>query len=292
MLRVLALVGILAISFSAIFVRAAGVSPGTSAFFRVAYAVPALLVLVALVRDPVRRPLSDRLLAMGAGAFFALDLNAWHRSIEHIGAGLATVLGNLQVVIVALLAWLLHDERPTRASFVALPLAFIGLALTTGLGRGDAYGREPVAGAIFGALTAFAYAGYLLLLRRSARGGGSAAGPLLDATASAAVVALALGLAFDPAFSLTPSWPAHGWLLALAWGAHTLGWFLISRALPRLPALETSVLLLVQPTLTLVWGMLLFQEDPSPLQWAGAALVLGSVALASWTGAARPAPAS
>lgn len=285
--RLAALAGIVAISFSAIFVRAAGVSPGTSAFFRVGYALPALLLLVLLARGRDPRPWSERGIGIAAGLFFAVDLNFWHRSIDYIGAGLATVLGNLQVVLVALLAWMIHRERPTPAAMVAVPLAFLGLALTTGLGRGDAYGSNPVLGAIFGAGTALAYTGYLLLLRRSARRQGPAAAPLLDATFGAAVGCLAMGLLFDPQFELLPTWPAHGWLLGLALGSHTFGWVLITRALPRLPALETSVLLLVQPTLTMAWGVLLFDEAPSVLQWIGVLLVLGGVALVSWLGAAK-----
>ena len=35
------------------------------------------------------------------------DLVLWHHSIDYVGAGLATVLGNMQVVLVGLLAWVL-----------------------------------------------------------------------------------------------------------------------------------------------------------------------------------------
>ena len=45
---------------------------------------------------------------------FAADLTFWHHSIDAVGAGLATVLGNIQVVFVGLLAWAL-GERPTTA---------------------------------------------------------------------------------------------------------------------------------------------------------------------------------
>ncbi|HET6405009.1 MAG TPA: EamA family transporter [Candidatus Thermoplasmatota archaeon] len=199
MARLHAVGGVLAISFSAIFVRAADVSPGTSAFFRVLYAIPVLLVFFLLQPEKDARPPRDRLIALAAGAFFALDLHFWHRSIGYIGAGLATVIGNLQVVLVAVVAWVALRERPTRAALVALPIALAGLALTTGLGRADAYGSDPVLGAAFGILTAFAYTGYLLLLRRSGRARGNAAGPLLDATLGAAVAGLPLSLLSTPA---------------------------------------------------------------------------------------------
>jgi drug/metabolite transporter (DMT)-like permease len=53
-------------------------------------------------------------------------------------------------------------------------------------------------------------------------------------------------------------------------------------ALPRLPVVETSVLLLGQPVFTVIWGVLLFDERLSFLQWAGSAIVLAGVAALSF----------
>lgn len=290
MVRARALAGIFAISFSAIWVVLADVSPGTSAFFRGFYALPVLAVLYLVVRRSDARPTRDRLIAFVAGILLGIDLNLWHRSIEYVGAGLATVLGNTQVLFVAGLAWLLLRERPTRAAFVAVPVAFAGVVLTAGVGQRDAFGSDPALGALLGVLTAIAYAGFLLLLRAGNRGRGHPAGPLFDATLGVVLVCFVLGLLFDRGFSLRPVWPAHGWLLGLALASHSLGWLAIATALPRLPALDTSILLLLQPTLTVVWGVLLFREDPSPGQWLGVVLVLAGVALASIAGAARRRP--
>ena len=48
---------------------------------------------------------------MIAGIFFAADLIFWHQAIADVGAGLATVLGNLQVVVVPFVAWAVLHER-------------------------------------------------------------------------------------------------------------------------------------------------------------------------------------
>ncbi|MGH2678626.1 MAG: EamA family transporter, partial [Actinomycetota bacterium] len=101
-----AVAGALCIAFSGIFVRLADVAPDTAAVFRCLFAVPALALVAAGERRRFGpRTRRDRFLAMVAGVFFALDLAFWHRSIEAVGAGLATVLGNLQVVFVAVAAW-------------------------------------------------------------------------------------------------------------------------------------------------------------------------------------------
>src|SRR5919197_6252637 len=125
-----ALAGAAAIAFSAILYREAGVSPETGAFFRCAYALPALWLVVRVEERLLGlRPRELRLTAWAAGAFFAADLLLWHHGIEAVGAGLATVLGNTQVVIVGLVAWLLFRERPASAALAAIPLALAGIVL-------------------------------------------------------------------------------------------------------------------------------------------------------------------
>src|SRR3990172_150556 len=134
MIRLLAVLGILGISFSAVFVRLAEVSPATAAFFRAAYALPPLFLLWAMTRGGDHRSAPMRWMAAGSGLFLALDLTVWHRSVELIGAGLATVLANTQIVFVGLIAWAVHRERPTGLAFATIPVVFGGVALISGLG--------------------------------------------------------------------------------------------------------------------------------------------------------------
>jgi drug/metabolite transporter (DMT)-like permease len=82
-------------------------------------------------------------------------------------------------------------------------------------------------------------------------------------------------------------WPAQGWLIALALGAQVAGWLAIGYALPRLPAAETATIVLLQPSLTLVWGALIFGERPSTLQIVGAVVVLAGVGFVAFTRAGR-----
>ena len=106
--RLIAASGVAAISFSPILIRAAGDgSDMTIAFFRAFYALPFLVVIYWWLRERDRRPMTSRIMAVASGAFLALDLAFWHASIRQLGAGLATVIVYVQVVFVALLAWLL-----------------------------------------------------------------------------------------------------------------------------------------------------------------------------------------
>ena len=288
MTHLAALAGILSISFSAIFVRLANVSPDTASFFRAAYALPALALAYLAFRRRDRRTPRERWLAFAAGLFLALDFAFWHRAIVDIGAGLATVIGNTQVVFVGVFAWLFLRERPTRLAFALVPVVFLGVLLISGLGDDDAFGKNPLAGVWFGVLTALMYTGFLVLLRRSNRGLSPPGGPLLDATAGAFLGVAIIAPVFDRHFSIAPEWPSHGWLIALALVAQVIGWLLISSALPRLPSLETSVMLLLQPMLTVLWAYLLFDEVLSLVQWGGVALVLGGIATLAAKGSVEP----
>src|SRR5829696_463404 len=145
------LVGALAIAFSGILYRVAEVSPTTGAFFRCLWALPVLWFLAR--REDGRfgpRTRRSRTLAYAAGSFFAADLVLWHNAIEQVGAGLATVLGNTQVVLVGLLAWVLLSEGPSRSSLTAIPVVGAGVVLISGAFEQGAYGANPPLGALYG----------------------------------------------------------------------------------------------------------------------------------------------
>ncbi|MEX2543108.1 MAG: DMT family transporter [Trueperaceae bacterium] len=281
MVRLMALFGAICISFSAIFVGMADVAPATATFFRTAYALPLLFVIWWRVRGRDRRSPPMRRLAFVSGLLLGADFTLWHFSIDSIGAGLATVLANTQVLFVGLIAWFLHGERPRPLALALVPVVFLGVVLLSGLGGADAYGSNPFAGVLFGVGAGLAYSGFLVALRRSNRVLAPASGPLLDATLGAMLGTAAVGLAGGPSLELAPVWPAHGWLLTLAVVSQVVGWLSITTALPRLPALETSIVLLAQPMGSVLWSRLIFGENLSFVQWAGVALVLAGVTLLS-----------
>jgi drug/metabolite transporter (DMT)-like permease len=272
-----AVAGALTIAFSAILVKLADVEPATAAIFRCLYALPALWLLASMEdRRHGPRPLRDRRLAIPAGIFFAADLIFWHHSIADVGAGLATVLGNTQVVVVPFLAWILLGERISTRLLASLPLVCIGVVLISGVLETGAYGDHPIRGVVYGVLTGLSYAGFILVLRRSGADLRRPAGTLFDATAVATVACVIAGLAVGEA-DLVPSWPAHGWLLLLALTSQVLGWMLITVSLPRLPAALTSVTLTIQPVGSVFLGVILLGEHPTGLQLAGVACIVGGL---------------
>lgn len=291
MTRLIALLGVAGISFSAIFVGLAEASPSTSAFLRMLYALPPLALICMLQRN--RTPLNRRAirLALSAGAVFALNITVWHYNIDLVGAGLSTVMGNAQVVFIGLIAWLLFAERPTRAALTFIPVMLGSILLISGVLEEPGVGDAPVLGAILGILTAILNASWLLMFREATRSTNNTPAVLLLLTMAAASVTFLASFA-DPNFSLDIGGLSHFWLVALALTSQVAGWLLITPALNQLPALEVSVLMLVQPTLTLLWGYLVFAEAHSPWQWVGVGILLTCVAILNRVGSiAAPRPA-
>jgi drug/metabolite transporter (DMT)-like permease len=277
--RLSALLGAFFIATSGVFYRFSHVTPETATVFRCVYGLPLLLAATVLERRAAGSlPGRDRLLAIVAGVFFASDLLFWHHSIDAVGVGMATVLANLQVVVVALAAWLLFGERPAGRTLAALPIILAGVVLIGGLVGAGTYGADPLLGVVLGLTAALSYAGYLIVIRHVGRR--HTAEPVAISTATTAIVAAIVGSAlgrFDP----VPSWPAHGWLLLLGITAQSAGYLLISLSLPRLPAAVTSIILLAQPVVSVGLAMVLLGEAPSAAQLAGVALVIGGIAVAT-----------
>src|SRR3954462_11432428 len=104
--RLTAFLGAMAIAFSGVLYRWSETSPETASFYRAFWALPLLFLAAYVERNthgPAGGPMSRRTIVLAgvAGVLFAGDLIFWHHTINLVGAGLATVLGNLQVVIVA-----------------------------------------------------------------------------------------------------------------------------------------------------------------------------------------------
>jgi drug/metabolite transporter (DMT)-like permease len=290
--------GAVCISSTAVLMRLADTSASLAALGRSAFALPVLGALAWLERRPRNgspgappMPSRRRWLARLAGVVLAADLIVWNHTIADIGAGLSTVVGNLEVLIIAVLAWLVLGERPRRSLVLASPVMLAGLVLVGGLADGagsHAYGADPRLGVVLGVGVALLYAIYILMLRQatSSPAAGAApaavAAPLFEATVGAVAGSVVLGLALgDFTHGLGPAgWATFGWLALLALTSQVIGWLLITVAMPRLAAGMIGALLLIQPAGSVVLSYLFLGERPSALQLTGVVLMLAGVVIA------------
>jgi drug/metabolite transporter (DMT)-like permease len=294
----LAGLGAACISASAILVKLADTGTATAALYRCLLALPVLVPLALIEQRRLARgtppgpprQLSARAWAFVSGLFLGVDLVLWNHVIADVGAGVATVLGNLQVVFVTFAAWAVWHERPSRRVLVALPAVMASVVLVSGLvGRASGAGR-PLAGIVFGVATSAAYATFLLIMRRTSAGTRHVAGPLAEATAGAAVSSVLMGLAFG-GLQFGLGWSSLRWLLLLALTSQTIGWLLITSSLPRLPAAVSALTLLLQPAAALLLAAAVLGERPSLIQLAGAVVVCCGVVAVARAPATADSPA-
>jgi drug/metabolite transporter (DMT)-like permease len=291
--RLGAALGAIAISQSSTLAKLSDASPAVVTLFRGVVALPFLALLAR--REGHRAAPRDRALALIAGGLFALDLQCFHVSIPLLGVGLATVVPNAQVFIVGAFAALAGERTPRRA-IAAIPLAFVGLLLLARVvdpfgvnGVADpaviAAGSNPALGVLWGIGAATFYALYLVITRRisTSATGSAAVGPFTMLRDSAVgMIAVSLLLALLTGSLLPPEvWPGVGWLALLALMSQVLGYPLINASIPHLPSVVGSVLLFVQPLMTLFAGVIIFGEIPTPGQLVGALILFGGVLVAA-----------
>lgn len=265
------------ISLSPVWVELTSVSPTTSGFYRVAFGGAALTLYLLARRRKIEFPSATWRMLFVAAIFFALDLWFWHRSIRYIGPGLSTLLANFQVFLLMFAGVVFYRQRPHAAQVLAVPLAIGGLAMIVGLDWRSLPGDYRL-GIGFGLLTALAYGSYLLTMR-ALRDKADQALPVREIAAMSLMVAVMLGVsAMVEGVSLAiPSAADAGWLLAYGVVSHGVGTILIASSLPQVSTTDAGLALLLQPTLSFTWDVLLFDRAFAPVQLAGAGVALFAI---------------
>ena len=277
------------ISTTSIFVRLAHVGPTISAFYRMAFGGAMLLAGLIALGQWRRVRTADFAWLILPGVAFAVDLALWHRSILYIGPGLATLLGNFQVFVMALAGFVLYRERLSPLFLAGVSLAFVGLYLLVGLDWSHVSAQYQL-GVTLAITTGVAYAVFMLSTRHAQRGGHVRLAPAQLLCVSSLITALVLGIAAlveRESFAIpdAQSWSA---LLGLAVFGQVTGWVLLTRAMPQLPASLVGLLLLLQPALSFLLDVILFARPTSDLDWLGLALSLVGIFIGSARG--KPAP--
>ena len=274
---------IVAVSFSAIFIREADSGPAVIVWTRMALTLLLLAPLVA--RDVVtgRAPRTRRdWIEIGiSGGCLAAHFLAWTASLRYTSVASSVLLVCTHPVLVALLGRRLLGEAVRPRLWVGIGLAMAGMAVTTAGDlrvSGSALGGDLLA--VAGAVTV---TGYILVGRRvSARYG--AAGYSAPCYAVVAVVCLAV----SPVGGGSPLPSARTLVacLGLAAVCTVLGHTVMNWSLRHLRATTVSLGLLGEPVITSLLAVPLLREAPSGSTLVGGAVILAGLAVAI---AERPA---
>lgn len=258
--------------------------PQAIAFWRYAFALPLLFLLVVVVQR--RLPSKPNVFIFIAGTCFALDIGLWHWSLTFTTVANATFIVNLGNICVGLTAWVFLKERPTAIWLVAVLIAFAGAAALS-LG-GGADGKADLRGDLLALAAAVLVSGYMVASKVARRTLGGLE-TIFWLTAVEVVVAGMMVIGFRESF-FPAEWSGFLVPLFLAIAVHIGGQGLIITGLGHTPAAIAGVLVLIQPVVAAAISWHLFDEPLAPLQAGGGFLILIGI-LISQRGAKAPAVA-
>ena len=275
------LCGTTLISFSAVLVKLTSIGPTMTGFYCMLVGGMVLALWGTVHRQFHFRQTSVLWVALLAGLFLALDLVFWHRSIHYVGPGLATILINFQVVFLTLFVMVALREPLTWTRGISIPVSLMGLLLLCGVDW-HTFDVSYRTGIVFGLLAAILYAVHLLLLRTSQTCAGA-----LSPAANMALVSLAtagllgpIGWVQGESFVIQGRWD-YGIVLAYGVLSQVVAWPLIAKGLLQLEASRAGLILLLQPALAFVWGLLFFHRSTSAGELIGVVLAMGAIYLGS-----------
>lgn len=271
--------GAFLISFSSLFVAIAGVSAESSAFYRMFFGSLILVAWLILRKSPWRVSGYSFFMLALASAFFALDLSLWHQSILYVGPGLATLLANLQVFVMPVIGMMLFAETLRAQYFIGAALAIVGLWFQIGY-QWSQFSETYQLGILLGVLTALAYTGFMLTLKRvQLRAPNESAMTHLAWISLFTSLFLALSLQTQGQSWTLPNIQALLVLLAYGGLCQVLGWWMITRSMPYLATTSIALMLLLQPTFSYVWDILFLQRPITLIEILGVLLTLTGIYL-------------
>ncbi|MYA54509.1 MAG: DMT family transporter [Dehalococcoidia bacterium] len=276
---VVLLVGVLGISWAAIFVRLADEAPAlTIAAYRLLIAAAILLLLVAVARARGKLSLPPRsslpLLAL-SGVFLAGHFWSWFASLEHTSVASSVVIVGLQPLLGALIAFAVLRERPAPREYAGLAIAIVGLLCITisDLTRGI----EFLIGDLLALLAAF-FVAVSQTIRRKTRDETGALPYSAVAYTSATVVLWLAVLIVRPSIS---GFAADAWvfILLLAFIPQLVGHTSINYALGHLRVVTVGLAILGEPLLATIYAIPVLGETPPIGVLIGGPLIVAGVAL-------------
>jgi len=182
--------------------------------------------------------------------------------------------------LLILAPWILKEPVRRRDVGFMLVVAFGLMLFFVGVEQPAATAPDPVRGNLLALVSGFCWALTVLGLRwlTAREGRGSPIAAVTSGNLTAFLVTLPFALPLG-AHSIT-DWSV---LVYLGVFQIALAYVLVTSAINHIPALEASVILLIEPALNPVWAWLVQGEVPGVWAMVGGAIILAATTAKSWT---------
>lgn len=265
-------IGIICIAFSPIFVKMAGVSALSAAFYRILFAW-ILLAPYCLYKNNLRIAKKHLITAMLGGLVFALDIAVWNISILRSTATISTIVANLAPVWVGLISLFVLKKQPGASFWWGTLIAIAGMCVLVGIH--NLLNLQINAGIILAMVSSMLYAIYILITKDVLDNIDTAT--FMFYNMLAAVVAL--GAFCMPNVGQLYHYTAGTWCILVTMGivCQLLGWLTINYAIHHMASTRVSVALLGQTIATALLAWVILHERISFTEFLGSLMILAGI---------------
>ncbi|MCH8864616.1 MAG: DMT family transporter [Chloroflexi bacterium] len=269
------LIGVVAVSFAAIFIRLADAPPMVIATYRLAIA-SLILIPVAYAKSAFNlRTLSWQswLMITLSSIFVALHFGLWITSLSYTSIASSVILVTSHPIFVAVISYFLWKERLDRVMMAGIAVSMLGIF---GINYGG-YTFSPASfrGDLLALMAAFAMGGYLIIGRQLKTH--IAVLPYLTLIYSGAAILLLLTTLLA-GYSLTGySLKTYSMMILLAVVPQLIGHSSLNIALRWLPVTLVSVAILGEPVGASLLGYLVMDEIPTGSEIISGLLILTGI---------------
>ena len=269
------LVGVLSVSFAAIFIRLADAPPLVIATYRLTIAA-AILIPIASIKskwDISKLSSHDILLILLSSVFVALHFWLWITSLSYTSITSSVILVTSHPAFVAVISYFLCGERPNKVTISGIMIAMIGVIVINY--AGFTFGSQAILGDLLALIAGFAMGTYLII-GGQVRTRINILSYLTIIYTCAAIILLLTTLVLDyTLFSYSPT--TYLMLILLALVPQLIGHSCLNLAVRLIPVTLVSVAILGEPVGATLLGYFILNEVPTANEIAGGFLVLGGI---------------
>jgi len=283
------LVGIISISFAAIFVRFCSDVPSLMiATYRLTIASIILAVIYRLRGHTFGRlNKKDFLLSMLSGVILSIHFVSWFASIKMTSVASSVVLVTTNPIFVGIFSWFILKEKQSPALIAGIVLSFLGSAILA-VGDGGLHNlvltdKTALIGDGLALLGAIAASGYLILGSKVRENVDLLTYITIAYGFSAVVLIVTSLLTQTPFTGYNPS--SYIFMILLAVVPQLLGHTSFNWALKHLKASMVAISILGEPIGASILAYFIFEEQLGIFQLAGMILIFAAIITASRRGA-------
>ena len=280
------LVGVVAWSSGPLMVR--GISASVAVFTPVRLLISVPVMSAAAVASGGKLTLDLYRRSLVPGVLFLGSMATGFASFQHTSIANATLISNLQPVLMLLVAPRLFGERPTVLR-VCLAVVAVGGIFTVVLGAASG-GEAGLSGDLFAVANLVIWSTYFVFAKRARDAGVHAGSFLAGVFTIAAIATVPWVLVARPDFGQLG---AHDMLLVVGqvFIAGLLGHTAITWCARYLDITLVSLLNLLSPVLSMTGAWLIYDQSMRSVQLLGAAIMIGALALVVGTRSRPVVPA-